>query len=62
MPAGFGYPHRTDLAYGNGNIETTQVWVPYALTAQQRAERENVSLIALARLAPGVTLKTHRPR
>lgn len=57
MPPGFGYPHRTDLAYGNGGIETTQIWVPYALTAKQRAERENASIKALARLAPGVTLK-----
>ena len=57
MPPGFGYPHHSDLSYGNGSIETTQVWVPYALTAQQRADRDNTSINALARLAPGVALK-----
>ena len=54
MPSGFGYPHRTDLALGNGSIETTQVWVPYPLTAQQRAERENSVLtrsLALLRVS-----------
>jgi predicted permease len=57
MPPGFGYPHHTDLAFGNGSIETTQIWVPYTLTAQQKADRDNTSINALARLAPGVTLK-----
>ena len=57
MPPGFGYPHHTDLAYGNGSIEITQIWVPYALTAQQKADRDNTSINVLARLAPGVTLK-----
>jgi predicted permease len=56
MPSDFGYPHHTDLAYGNGNILTTQIWVPYTLTAQQRADRDRSSINALARLKPGVTL------
>jgi predicted permease len=56
MPSDFGYPHHTDLAYGNGNIMATQIWVPYALTAQQRADRDRTSINALARLKPRVTL------
>ncbi|MHB1958859.1 MAG: ABC transporter permease [Acidobacteriaceae bacterium] len=54
MPAKFGYPHKSDLAYGNGHVETTDLWVPWALTPQQMAERENLNGFALARLKPGV--------
>jgi hypothetical protein len=57
MPQGFGYPRKTELAYGNGRIETTQIWVPSALTDQQKAERDQSSSNALVRLGPGVTLK-----
>jgi predicted permease len=57
MPPGFGYPHKTDLSFGNGNIEITQLWIPYALTAQQRNDRDGTSINALARLAPGVAVK-----
>jgi predicted permease len=57
MPQEFGYPHKTELAYGNGSIETTQIWTPSALTAQQRADRDQSSSNALARLRPGVTPK-----
>jgi predicted permease len=57
MPQNFGYPHKTELAYGNGRIETTQIWTPSALTAQQKAERDQSSSNVLARLRPGVTLK-----
>ncbi|QEE30734.1 ABC transporter permease [Terriglobus albidus] len=57
MPSGFGYPHKTDLAFGNGNIADTQLWVPIALTAQERASRDPSSINALARLAPGVSVK-----
>lgn len=57
MPQDFGYPHHTDLAFGDGHIAATQLWIPYALTAQQKADRDNTSINALARLAPGITLK-----
>jgi predicted permease len=57
MPQDFGYPRKTELAYGNGRIETTQIWVPSALTDQQKAERDQSSSNALVRLGPGVTLK-----
>ncbi|MDE1176740.1 MAG: ABC transporter permease [Edaphobacter sp.] len=56
MPRDFGYPHHTDLPYGDGRIEATQVWVPYTLTAAQRADREQTSINAMARLKPGVTI------
>ena len=57
MPADFAYPHKTDLAFGNGDIDVTQIWVPYTLTAKQRTDREESDINALARLAPGVTVK-----
>ena len=57
MPQDFGYPRKTELAYGNGRIETTLLWTPSALTAQQKAERDQSNANALARLRPGITLK-----
>jgi len=57
MPLGFAYPQKTELSFGNGSIETTQLWIPYSLSAQQRADRDQTSINALARLAPGVTVK-----
>jgi putative ABC transport system permease protein len=56
MSAEFGYPHKTDLAYADGHVGTTDVWVPSALTPQQKAERANPDAFALARLKPGVTV------
>ena len=41
MPQGFEYPHRSDLAYGEPQYKTTQVWIPLALTPQQMADRDN---------------------
>ena len=55
-PAGFAYPHRSDLPAGFGNVDHTQIWVPAALTPQQRACRDNCGAFALARLKRGVTL------
>jgi predicted permease len=57
MPEEFGYPHKTDLAYANGRVETTELWVPLALTPQQKAERESPTGFVLARLKPGVTVQ-----
>jgi predicted permease len=56
MPVEFGYPHKSDLAYGNGHVDTTDLWVPSALTPQQRANREDSNGYAVARLRPGVTV------
>lgn len=57
MPKDFSFPHKTDLQYGNGHIETTQIWVPSALTLQQKMDRDNSSGNAVARLKPGTTLQ-----
>ncbi len=57
MPAEFGYPHKSDLAYANGHVETTDLWVPSALTPQQKAERDESYGLAVARLKPGVTVR-----
>jgi len=56
MPQGFEYPHSTDLAYGESQYKTTQVWVPLALTPQQTVDRDNSSANAVARLNPGVSI------
>ncbi|HTT18970.1 MAG TPA: ABC transporter permease [Candidatus Sulfotelmatobacter sp.] len=56
MPQGFEYPHKTDLAYGESQYRTTQVWIPLALTPQQMADRENSRGNAVARLKPGVSM------
>ena len=55
MPKEIGFPHKTDLQYGNAHIETTQIWVPSALTLQQKMDRDNSSGNAVARLKPGAT-------
>lgn len=56
MPHGFEYPHSTDLAYGDSQYKTTQVWIPLALTPQQMADRDNSSGNAVTRLKPGVSI------
>jgi predicted permease len=55
MPPEFGFPHKTDLSYGNGHTNTTQIWVPYGLTPQQKADRDSFLGYTVARLKPGVT-------
>ncbi len=57
MPPEFGFPHQSDLAYGNGRIETTQLWLPSSLTPAQQADRDESSSFAIARLKPRVTLR-----
>jgi predicted permease len=56
MPPAFQYPHASDLAYGNSSIHDTQIWIPYALTPQQIADRESSTGNAIARLKPGATI------
>jgi len=56
MPQGFEYPHYSDLPYGTAQYKTTQVWIPLALTPHQRADRNNDSGNAVARLRPGVSI------
>jgi len=55
MPKDFGFPHKTDLQYGNGHIGTTQAWVPSALTLQQKMNRDNSSGNVIARLKSDIT-------
>ena len=56
MPRGFEYPHSTDLAYGESQYKTTQLWIPLALTPQQMADRDNSSGNVVARLKPGISI------
>ncbi len=56
MPESFEYPHFSDLPYGVPQYKTTQVWIPLALNPQRKAERDNSSGVAVARLKPGVSL------
>jgi putative ABC transport system permease protein len=54
MPASFGYPSSTELPYSDPG--RTQVWLPMALTPQQRADRDNSSGNAIGRLRRGATV------
>ena len=56
MPPAFGYPDVNELAYGNAQIRTTDVWLPLALTPQQQANRGLADGNVVARLRPGVSL------
>jgi len=58
MPAGFHYPHKTDLDDPDSHIADTDVWVPLALTPKQRADRGLTDDYgyALGRLKDGVTV------
>jgi predicted permease len=56
MPQGFEYPSNSDLPYGNASIKATQLWIPIAQTAKQKAERELGDDEVIARLKPGVSL------
>jgi putative ABC transport system permease protein len=56
MPSAFEYPHSTDIAYGESQYKTTQVWIPLALTPHELSDRDNTSGNAVARLKPGVSI------
>jgi putative ABC transport system permease protein len=58
MPPDFGYPHFSDLGgYGNSHVSVTQLWLPSALTAQEKADRDGSSGYAVARLKSGVSVR-----
>ena len=57
MPPGFSYPNKYDMAFGDGHIEATRLWVPLALTSKQRSERDDSNANTIARLKPGTTLQ-----
>ena len=52
MPRDFGFPHKSDVAYGNGHIVTTQLWVPLTLTPREMemSNRDISNGFAIARL------------
>jgi predicted permease len=56
MPAGFSYPNKSELDYGDKHIDATDLWVPLALTSKQRADRGlSGDCYALARLKKGIS-------
>jgi len=56
MPAAFEYPAKSDLPYGNPHIKSTEVWVPLALTAKDKAVRGPGNNVSIARLHAGVSI------
>jgi predicted permease len=58
MPAEFGYPHTSDFppGVGSGYGAQTDVWIPLALTSEQKANRDGASGFAIGRLKPGVSV------
>jgi predicted permease len=59
MPAEFRYPHNSDFPPGvlGGNAAGADIWVPLALSAQQKADRQSATADVIARLNPGVTVR-----
>ena len=57
MPSNFKYPHKSDLAYGNPHIDSTELWIPLALTLQQKEQRGGSYGYVIARLKPRVTVR-----
>ena len=56
MPPEFEYPFKSDLPYGDSHIQSTQIWVPLALSAQGRTSRGIANNVSVARLRPGVSI------
>lgn len=54
MPAGFGFPRATDILDA---AKSTDIWIPWAMTQQQKANREDSAGNAIGRLRPGVTVE-----
>jgi predicted permease len=57
MPATFQYPHVTDIPYLDPRIPATQLWVPLALSPQQKANRDDSAGWAIERLKQGVSVE-----
>jgi predicted permease len=55
MPPSFQYPSNFDLPYGN-TLPATHIWIPLALTAGQKANRDMSNNDVIARLLPGVSV------
>jgi predicted permease len=54
MPAGFAFPHGTESLEAVG--KSTDIWLPWTMTPQQRASRDDNPGNAIGRLRPGVSL------
>jgi predicted permease len=57
MPPDFQYPHNSDFAFSDPGIQTTQVWVPLALSPQRKSDRQGSEAYAIGRLRPGFSVK-----
>lgn len=54
MPAGFAFPHGAESIETNG--KATNVWIPWAMTAKERASREDDPGSSIGLLRPGISL------
>jgi predicted permease len=54
MPAGFAFPHGAENVDTAGHV--TDVWVPWAMTPQEKASRDDGAGNAIGRLRPAVLL------
>jgi predicted permease len=53
MPAGFAFPHGTESIETHG--KATDIWIPWAMTPQEAAARDDDPGNGIARLRPGVS-------
>jgi putative ABC transport system permease protein len=54
MPAGFAFPHGTESIDTAG--KSTDVWVPWAMSTQERASRDDGAGTAIGLLRPGISV------
>jgi predicted permease len=54
MPAGFAFPHATDVMDA---AKVSDIWIPWAMTAEQKSDRNDGAGNAIGRLAQGVSLE-----
>src|SRR5207249_4575884 len=54
MPPGFGFPHTTDVMDA---AKVTDIWIPWAMTAEQKSNRNDSAGNAIGRLRQGVSLE-----
>ncbi|HYT22166.1 MAG TPA: ABC transporter permease [Candidatus Polarisedimenticolia bacterium] len=54
MPPGFGFPHATDVMDA---AKVTDMWIAWAMTAEQRSNRNDSAGNAIGRLRQGVSLE-----
>lgn len=54
MPAGFAFPRATDVMSA---AKVTDLWIPWAMPPEQKADREDGAGNAIGRLRPGVSVE-----